>query len=125
MKKLIYLSHPSSGLEENTLDIEKVVRKLYQNDEVFDNLCVVSPVHCYGFMYHDTEYFKGLSFCTDLLLHCDLMLVVGDWEKSTGCKAEIDICNKENIPYIFIDSSDNVDEELKNGLVDKILSSIK
>lgn len=123
-KKLVYISHPSSGLEENTRKIEQYIRKLYQNDDIFDNFCIVSPVHCYGFMYHDTEYFKGLSFCTDLLMHCDIMLLCGDWKNSTGCTKERELCIKYNIPFIEIDSVGTLDKMLNNNLYEQMLKKI-
>lgn len=121
-KRLVYISHPSSGLEENTKDIEKIVKELYKSDEAYDNCCFVSPVHCYGFMYNDTEYYKGLSFCTDLLKHCDMMLVFGDWEQSTGCKAEIELAKELNIPYLILGDSSELTKHLNSGLIDKIKS---
>ncbi|MBO5388618.1 MAG: DUF4406 domain-containing protein [Lachnospiraceae bacterium] len=124
MKKLVYISHPSSGLEENTKDIEKIIRTLYKDDELFDNFCFVSPVHCYGFMYHETEYYKGLSFCTDLLEHCDMMLVFGDWENSTGCTEEVRLCKELNIPYLILGHSDELDKHIKFNLNDKMLKMI-
>lgn len=123
-KQLIYISHPSSGKLENTLDVETIIRELYKNDELYEHFCFVSPIHCYGFMYDDTEYYKGLSFCTDLLIHCDAMLVFGDWLKSTGCKEEVKVCENENIPYIIIRDSSKLSEYINNNLCDKILSSI-
>lgn len=129
MKKLLYLSHPSGGLEENTVDIEKVIRKLYKNDVIYDNFCIVSPVHCYGFMYNDNpdlEYdYKGLSYCTDLLQHCDIMVVVGNWKESTGCREEVKLCKDINIPIIYIDNSDKVDYCLDNGLVNILLNAVR
>lgn len=121
-KYLIYISHPSSGKIENTLDVENIIRELYKNDELYENFCFVSPIHCYGFMYDDTEYYKGLSFCTDLLLHCDAMLVFGDWSNSTGCKEEVRICKDMNIPYLIMGESSKLSEHINNNLCDKILS---
>lgn len=130
-KPLIYVSHPSSGLEENTRDIEKCIRAMYAKDEIYNNYCIVSPVHCYGFMYNDNpelDYdYKGLSYCTDLLLHCDIMLVIGDWEKSTGCKEEVALAKEKNIPTLFVKDSDSLIKQLrseKNGLVD-LLNKVK
>jgi hypothetical protein len=103
-KKLVYISHPSSGLESNTKKIEHIVRTLYSDDEMYNNYCFVSPVHCYGFMYkeYESNYNKGLSFCTDLLKHCDIMLLCGDWESSRGCKVEKQLCEELNIPIVEV-----------------------
>ena len=107
MKKLCYISHPYGGLEENIKDIEKIVYELYKNDDVYDNYIIISPVHTFGFMYEmydnsEAQYLKGLSFCTDLLEHCDIMLVFGDYTTSRGCKAEIELCKKIEKDYEIV-----------------------
>ena len=116
MKKLVYLSHPSGGLEDNTRDIEKCIRILYKNKDFYNNFTVVSPVHCYGFMYNDDwiTYDEGLQFCLDLLYKCDLMIVIGDHTKSKGCTKEIDVCKCDNIPFICIDNSDILENNIEN-----------
>ena len=108
-KKLVYISHPSSGKLENTLDVENIIRKLLNNDEVYNKYCFVSPIHTYGFMYNDTEYNRGLSYCTDLLMHCDEMWVFGDWKNSKGCTEEVKLATKLNIPIIYLTKSERID----------------
>lgn len=122
-KKLVYISHPSGGLDENKIRIENYIRKLYANDQLFDMCCFVSPVHCYGFMYHDTEYFKGLSFCTDLLAHCNAMLLLGDYSSSVGCKQEKQICMDNHIPFVEIANIEQLDNLINNGLLIKMLEN--
>jgi hypothetical protein len=128
-KNLLYVSHPSGGLQENTLDIEKCIRALYKKHIIHNKFCLVSPVHCYGFMYNDNpelEYdYRGLSYCTDLLMHCDSMIVIGDWENSTGCKEEIRLCNLYGIPYVKVKTSDELIEKLNNNDIDDILELLK
>lgn len=114
VKKLVYISHPSSGLEENTKDIEKIIRKLYSVDEIFNEYCFVSPVHNYGFMYHDVAYDRGLSYCTDLLYFCEEIWVFGDWKNSTGCKAEVELSYKLGIKVRFLGYSSELDSVIKN-----------
>lgn len=127
-KYLLYLSHPSGGLDENRIDIEKSIRTLYKNNDIYNNFCIVSPVHCYGFMYNDNselDYdYKGLSYCTDLLMHCDIMLVIGDWENSIGCTDEIEKCKDNSIPYLMISNSDLIENEIKNDLANKLLEML-
>ena len=130
-KKLVYISHPSGGLVENDEEIASIVRELYKNDKIYNNFCIVSPVHCYGFMYSEydnseKDYYKGLSFCTDLLLHCDLMLLTGNWETSRGCKVEVSICKEVGIPLIEIRTLNEIKEKLQNGnLAEELLDKIK
>lgn len=105
MKKLLYISHPYGAKRENLIDISNIVSKLYSDDDIYKKYCIVSPVHAFGFMYEEYDkvpngYEKGLTFCTDLLEHCDLMIVFGDYSSSKGCKAEIELCDKLGIKYI-------------------------
>lgn len=123
-KHLVYISHPSGGLEENTLDTEKYIIELYSNDELYNNFCFVSPIHCYGFMYNTTEYYKGLSFCTDLLERCDIMIICGDWESSTGCREEKALCERLNIPYIVVKTLNELKNKISNGLCNDMLKLI-
>ena len=121
-KHLIYISHPYGGKVENEIETAEIVQRLYMNDELYDNCCFVSPIHCFSFMYHNTEYYKGLSFCTDLLKHCKLMLLCGDWKSSVGCTAEKEICDELNIPYIEVKDMEALDKLIESG---DILNYIK
>lgn len=122
-KKLLYISHPSGGLEENTKEIANIVELLYSNEDIYNNFCIVSPVHCYGFMYesYESDYYKGLSFCTDLLLHCDAMLLTGEWENSRGCNVEVNICKEDKIHFVEIRTIDEIKKRLDEGRLVKEL----
>lgn len=122
---MLYISHPSGGKEENTKDIEKVIKALCNNEEIVDNFCIVSPVHNYGFMYNELSYEDGLNLCLDLLEECDIALVVGDWRTSTGCKAEISFCEKHNKPCVMISTSDTLIKEVNGKLCTILLKAIR
>lgn len=124
-KRMLYISHPSGGKEENTRDIEKVVKALCTNKDIVENFCIVSPVHNYGFMYEELSYEDGLDLCLDLLEECDIALVVGDWRTSTGCKKEISFCEKNNKPYIMVDTSDTLIKEVNDKLCTRLLKAIR
>jgi len=115
MKKLLYFSHPYSNKEENKVDIERCIQALYDNDDIFNKFIIVSPVHCYGFMYENTEYNRGLQYCTDLLLKCDGMILVGNYEESTGCKEELRICNALGITHKLYKNIDELKDSIKTG----------
>lgn len=123
MKKLVYISHPSGGKIENTKHIEYIVRELLKSDALYNKYCFVSPVHCYGFMYdeYETEYLRGLSFCTDLLEHCDIMLLCGDWEKSRGCTTERNMCIEKNIPMLEIRTDEELSRLIELGSIEDLL----
>lgn len=122
-KKLVYISHPSSGKIENTKHIEYIVRELLKSDALYSKYCFVSPVHCYGFMYDEYEenYLKGLSFCTDLLEHCDIMLLCGEWETSRGCSVEQKVCIEKHIPMLEVRTDDDLAKLIEAGDIEKLL----
>lgn len=125
-KQLLYISHPYGNKEQNKNDIENIIRYLYHSDEIFDNYCLVSPVHCFGFLYEDWEYEKGIQPCLDLLGECDGMLVFDgegaeDWTTSTGCKMEVAKYEEWGMPYRFMGSF----EKIKSEGYAKIHSEIK
>ena len=115
-KRLVYISHHSSGLKENTLDTEHCIESLYSCDTIFNNFCFVSPIHCYGFMYNSTEYYKGLQFCIDLLEHCESMVVIGNWSNSVGCTKEVEYCKNHGIKIFFIADKEKLDDMISNHL---------
>lgn len=125
LKPLIYISHPSSGLQSNADETAEIVRQLYKNDDIYNNFCIVSPIHCYGFMYDDTDYYKGLSFCTDLMMHCSLVLLCGNWKNSVGCKEEKRLCDVYGIPYMEIKDLETLKQMEKDGICKRMLSKVK
>lgn len=93
---LIYISHPSKGLPENTAEVEAIVNRLL-DDGSPDTY--ISPIHCFGYLYHNIDATFGLDMCLELLDKCDEMLVFGDWQHSFSCQKEMSYCEKNNIPY--------------------------
>ena len=94
----IYISHPYGGEPGNKAEIERIGEALTVKDKA--NV-YISPIHCLGYLYDKVDYLHGLGMCLELLKVCDKMLVYGDWEHSTGCKAEIDYCKTHGIPYVL------------------------
>lgn len=115
MKKLVYVSHPSGGLEENKKEVEEIMSELHKHDEIISRYCFVSPIHNYGYMYNDVDYRRGLDFCIDLLENCSLMLLCGKWTESRGCRAEVQTCRDEQIGVIEIDTVATLKEMLASG----------
>lgn len=97
--KTIYISHPFGGKRKNLKAIEK---KIKQFIKVFPNLCFISPVHTFGFLYNIIPYEEGLWNCKHLLSRCDEMWVFGDFTESKGCMAEIEFCKRHDIPMRFM-----------------------
>lgn len=124
-KKLVYISHPSGGKEENTRHIEKIISTLLDSDTLYSKYCFVSPVHCYGFMYETCDYSKGLSFCTDLLKHCDIMLLCGEWESSKGCTAERQMCIDRNIPILEVRTDKDIEKLVEIGSIEYMMQVVQ
>lgn len=93
---LIYCSHKFGGKLENAKAAELKIKKLQLADP--ENT-YVSPIHTFGFMYHDVDYDTGLKWCLDLLSKCDMMVVLS--EMSKGVKAELNFCAENKIPVEF------------------------
>ena len=92
---MIYLSHPYGGREANRKAVEAIAERLAQKDRA--NV-YVSPIHAFGYLYDQVDYFHGLSMCIELLSRCDRMLVFGDWKHSVGCRAEMEYSKAHGIP---------------------------
>ena len=104
---LIYCSHKFGGKLENAQAAELKIKKLQLENP---SNTYISPIHAFGFMYHDVDYDTGLKWCLDLLSKCDMMVVLSD--ESRGVKVEIDYCHANKIPVFR--PSENFEEEL-NG----------
>ncbi len=94
---LIYCSHAYGGNEDSKQLAEIKIRQMQLSD--LDNT-YISPVHAFGFLYHDVPYDMGMELCFDLLMMCDIMLVLS--EPSEGVKREMELANKLHIPIEFV-----------------------
>jgi hypothetical protein len=63
---------------------------------------LLSPIHAFSFFntFSDTE--KALLACRRLLEMADEIWVFGDWEKSNGCKKEVEWARELGIPVRYI-----------------------
>jgi len=95
-KKVIYVSHPYNGDDNNVHKVCSIIRDLVKK---YPDYLFLSPIHCFGFLYDTVEYEKGIECCLWLLDKCDEMWVFGDYDKSVGCMTEIEFCHECNIPY--------------------------
>jgi hypothetical protein len=92
----IYISHPFGGQALNKHKIEGIIKQLSKEHP---NNIFISPIHCFGFLYNDTDYQTGLNMCLELLDVCDEMWVFGNYLDSKGCKAEIQHCLDSHKPF--------------------------
>lgn len=106
--KLIYVSHPYGGKEENKEKVENVLAHLRKRLSTIplvgdDPVNVfISPIHLLGHMYHDVAYEDGIQWCIELLERCDMIIMCNDWETSTGCRIEHVHAGVKGIPITDI-----------------------
>ena len=98
-RKLIYVGGKYGGDENNKILIEKAIRYLRN---AIPNAVFISPVHCFGYLYEDTEYLEGLDYCLSLLDKCDTCVLLSNWEESTGAKIEYGFCKGADIPITIL-----------------------
>lgn len=94
--KVVYISHPYSGIKENRLKIEGIIKELIQKHHGY---LFLSPVHSFGYLYNSVDYDAGIEYCLWLLGKSDEMWVFGDYKKSRGCLIEIKYCDECDIKY--------------------------
>ena len=97
--KVIYISHPYSGLKENEEKVANIINNLIK---AYPNYLFISPIHSFSYAYHAVNYQIGINMCLWLLDRCDEMWVYGNWENSKGCKMEIEYCMEYNITVKYL-----------------------
>lgn len=83
--KLVYISHPYNGKEENVMDAEQIARDL---QAAYPEVVFISPLHAVMCNYDELDYETGLSYALAIMRRCDILYLSGDWKNSTGCMAE-------------------------------------
>lgn len=94
--KLIYISHPYTGNEEQNeeeaMQISAHLAKLYPE------ILFINPLSA---MQHTAvaklDYESILKQCLTLLSKCDGMIMTGNWENSRGCMAEFQYAKENKI----------------------------
>ena len=60
---LIYCAHKYGGNEANRCRVEALIRAIQISDP---NNTYISPIHAFGYMYHDVSYDRGIDICLSL-----------------------------------------------------------
>ena len=63
--KMIYISHKYGGDKQNKDHIEIIIGGSWLTR--LSDYAFVSPVHCFGYLYNDVDYEKGMEYCLALL----------------------------------------------------------
>lgn len=95
--KRVYICHEFGGKQESADRVAAIIREFIK---WYPDICFMSPIHAFGFYYHDTEYLHGIDYCLTLLEVCEEMWVFGEHSKSRGCQIEKAYCKEHNIPII-------------------------
>lgn len=95
--KVVYICHEFGGKKENA---EKVARLIELFVDVYPNICFMSPIHTFGYLYDSVDYDTGMEYCLTLLDMCDEMWTFGSKSMSRGCMVEKRYCERYNIPII-------------------------
>lgn len=99
--KMVYISHPYTGNEEeNKADADRIKEELqYDNPE--ENY--ISPLGMFGEPDKTVGgYCTSLARCLELLSRCDEVVFCEGWEKSTGCRAELAFALQHGIATDFL-----------------------
>ena len=97
INKVVYVCHEFGGKKENA---EKVARLIELFFDVYPNICFVSPIRTFGYMYESVDYDKGMEYCLTLLNMCDEMWTFGSKSMSRGCMIEKRYCERYKIPIV-------------------------
>jgi len=97
--KMMYISHPFTGNEkENAADAKRVKKALQL---AYPNICFVNPLDEFG-DNDKLDYSTALSLAMELLSRCDGVIFCRNWEKSTGCKAEMAYAKKAGMEIKYL-----------------------
>lgn len=98
--KRVYIIHPFQGKEENRKKIDQICRAVANMGYL-----PVSPVHTFGFLDDNIpeERELALKLCQELVKGCDQAWLFGDWEKSEGCKIEIQAAEETGVPVVDVE----------------------
>jgi len=94
--KRVYISHPFKGdKQKNFEEVNNICISIANTQE---SVLPVSPLHMFSFLDDDNpvDRERAMCYCLNLLNDCDEVWVFGDWEKSEGCKKEINMARLLN-----------------------------
>jgi len=94
----VYIAHPLRGdVAGNIVKAAEICKSLPRH------IIPLSPLH--NFIYFDPETYDqvhAMELCFGLLTAADELWVYGDWQKSSGCKMEVEFARERGIPIKFM-----------------------
>ncbi|MBU5331705.1 AAA family ATPase [Anaerocolumna aminovalerica] len=95
-ENVVYISHKFQNDMINVKRVEDIICKL---TVTYPTYLFISPIHSFQFLYHLTDYQKGLDMCLWLLEQCDCLWAFDDYSDSVGTNGEIAFAKRHKIPY--------------------------
>lgn len=125
--KMMYISHPFTGNEKENAAGAKRVKKALQL--AYPNICFINPLDEFG-DNDKLDYCAVLSLAMELLSRCDGVIFCRNWEKSTGCKAEMAYAKKAGMEIKYLsdygitanDAVSDSDTKEKSDIIASILA---
>ncbi len=104
MKK-IYVAHPLRGDTRNIGEIARNINRITHIctsiSKNHPDILILSPIHAFSFISSLGPQDWVLSQCRTLLELADELWVFGDWQKSEGCRMEVEHARKLGITVLF------------------------
>jgi len=102
-KQLLYLCGPyrdktPNGIWENIQRARRYALELWRAGYI-----VLSPHMNTSMMDGALPDSVWLEGDIEMMTRCDVVAFMPGWEKSTGCKNEMEVCEQRKIPVMFID----------------------
>lgn len=96
----VYLSHPYTGDEDkNRLIARRIAARIVRK---YPGIAVVNPLDALQYAkMAGLSYSEILEIDIELLSRCDAVLVRGDWERSRGCRREVQAAYERRIPVFW------------------------
>ena len=107
--KTVYISHPYRGdMDRNKISVTKLIDNLSKVDwickrvvETYPDVLPLSPLNAFSFFKAFADDDKALEMDMKLLELADELWVFGEWEKSEGCRMEIERARELSIPISY------------------------
>lgn len=103
--KRIYIAHPLRGggvdpveIEANVDRVTQIMRSLAAEEP---DALLFSPLHAFGYLDPLGPQDWVLRQCLEMVAICDELWVYGPWQKSVGCKREVERARAMGKPVIF------------------------
>lgn len=96
----VYLSHPFTGHEvTNRLRARSLAAYISQS---VSDIYILNPLDALQYMEQtETEYFRILQICKELMWQCDVVYLAGGWQESNGCRMEKQYAEALGLPIVY------------------------